>query len=91
MTAQDVVLLCYVRGVRLVIKGEGLRAQARKGTVNDVLKKGLAKHKREIIAAYGDGVLPDETLPDEIVIPTRVPNRVEAIKSCIDAQRKAAA
>lgn len=91
MTTQDVVLLCYVRGVRLVIAGDQLRAQGRKGAVNDALKQGLAEHKREIIEVYGDGVLPDETLPDEIVIPVHVPNTVEAIKSCIDAQGKVAA
>ncbi len=36
-------------------------------------------------------VFPDDTLPDEIVIPVAVPNTIEAIKSCVDAQRTKAA
>ncbi len=87
MTLNDVFIVATARGVRLVITGDELRAQGRKGAVNDVLRNGLAEHKRAIIGTYGDGIWPDATLPDEIVIPASVPNTIEAIRACIDAQR----
>ncbi len=87
MTFSDVFNVCAARGVRLVITGDQLRAQGRKGAINDALRNGLAEHKAAIIEAYGDGIWPDETLPDEIVIPAHIPNEIQAIRSCIDAQR----
>ncbi len=87
MTFSDVFNVCAARGVRLVITGDQLRAQGRKGAINDALRNGLAEHKAAIIEAYGDGIWPDETLPDEIVIPAHVPNEVQAIRVCIDSQR----
>jgi len=91
MTMFDALLVITRRGVRLVISGDEMRAQGKKGAVNDALRQGLAEHKQAIIEALGDGVFPDETLPDEIVIPASVPNTARAIKSCIDAQRAKAA
>jgi class 3 adenylate cyclase len=88
MTAQDVVKLCYLRGVRLVIDGQTMRAKGRRGAVNDALKQGLAEHRQTIIDAYGDGIFPDESLPDTIIIPASVPNDEDAIRACIDSQRK---
>jgi hypothetical protein len=87
LTLGDVFIVATARGVRLVITGDELRAQGRKGAVNDALRNGLVEHKRAIIEAYGDGIWPDETLPNEIVIPAHVPNETQAIRSCIDAQR----
>ncbi len=87
MTLNDVFNVCAARGIRLVITGDQLRAQGRKGAVNDALRNGLVEHKAAIIEEYGDGIWPDATLPDEIVIPVSVPNTVEAIRACIDAQR----
>jgi len=87
MTLDDVFNVCAARDVRLVITGDELRSQGRKGAVNDALRNGLAEHKAAIIEAYGDGIWPDATLPDEIVIPASVPNTIEAIRACIDAQR----
>ena len=87
MNMNEALMIVTRRGVRLVITGDELRAQGKKGVVNDALRQGLAEHKREIIGALGDGTFPDETLPDEIVIPVAVPNTIEAIRSCVDAQR----
>ncbi len=87
MTMNDALMVVTRRGVRLVIDGDEVRAQGKKGAVSDALRQGLAEHKRAIIAALGDGTFPDDTLPDEIVIPVSVPNTVQAIKSCVDAQR----
>ncbi len=91
MTMNDALMVVTRRGVRLVITGDELRAQGKKGAVNDALRRGLADHKREIIEALGDGTFPDDTLPDEIVIPVSVPDTIEAIRSCVDAQRVKAA
>ena len=91
MTMIEALLVVTRRGVRLVITGDELRAQGRKGAVNDALRQGLAEHKQAIIEGLGDGIFPDDTLPDEIVIPVSVPNTIEAIRSCVDAQRKRAA
>jgi hypothetical protein len=91
MTMTEALLVVTRRGVRLVITGDELRAQGKRGAVNDALRQGLAEHKREIIEALGDGIFPDDTLPDEIVIPVAVPNTIEAIRSCVDAQRVKAA
>jgi hypothetical protein len=88
MSFDDVFNVCLERGVRLVITGDSLRAQGRKGAVNDALKRGLAEHRQRIIATFGDGIWPDETLPVEIIIPASVPNALETIRACIDAQRK---
>ena len=87
MTAQDVMQLVYARGVRLVINGQTMRAKGHRGAVNDALKQGLAEHRQTIIDAYGDGVFPDVTLPDTIIIPASVPNDEKSIGACIDAQR----
>ena len=87
MTMIEALLVATRRGVRLVITGDELRAQGRKGAVNDALRQGLAEHRQAIIDGLGDGIFPDETLPDEIVIPVSVPNTIEAIRSCVDAQR----
>ncbi len=91
MTMFDALLVAERRGVHLIISGDVMRAQGRQGAINDALRQGLAEHKQAIIAALGDGVFPDETLPDQIVIPASVPNTARAIKSCIDAQRAKAA
>jgi hypothetical protein len=74
--------------VRLRIQGGQLRAQGRLGAVNEPLQHGLAEHKAQIIEMFGDGIWPDETLPDEIIIPASVPNTERAIKTCVDAQRR---
>ncbi len=87
MTMTEALLVATRRGVRLCINGDELRAQGRKGAVSDALRQGLAEHKREIIEALGDGIFPDDTLPDEVVIPVSVQNTVEAIRLCVDAQR----
>jgi len=91
MTMTDALLVVARRGVRLIISGDELRAQGRKGAVSDALRQGLAEHKSAIIEGLGDGIFPDDTLPDEIVIPVSVPNTIEAIRSCVDAQRRRAA
>ncbi len=94
MTAEQAVGLCYTRGVRLCISGDELKAQGRKGAISDALKLGLAEHKAAIIEVHGDGtfpddILPDDTLPNVLVIPApaSLPNTVEAFTACIDAQR----
>jgi hypothetical protein len=87
MTMVEALLVVTRRGVRLVINGDELRAQGKKGAVSEALRQSLAEHKQAIIEGLGDGTFPDDTLPDEIVIPVYVPNTVEAIKSCVDAQR----
>jgi hypothetical protein len=91
MTMFDVVMLCYIRRVRLVIRGDELRAQAKRGAINDALRVGLVEHRHAIIAAYGDGTIPDDTLPDELIIPASTPNTIEAISACISEQRVKAA
>jgi hypothetical protein len=88
MTLDDVFKVCAARGVRIVISGDVLRARGPRGAVNDALKHGLAKHKQAIIGLLGDSELPDETLPDEIYVPAQIPNVVEAIRACINAQRR---
>lgn len=87
MTFHDVFNVCRARGVRLVVVGGQLRAQGRKGAVNDALRNALAEDRATIIAMYGDGIWPDTTLPDEIVVPASLPNTLEAIRACIDGQR----
>ncbi len=87
MTMIEALLVVTRRGVRLVITGDELRAQGRKGAVSDALRQGLAEHRQAIIDGLGDGIFPDDTLPDEIVIPVSVQNTIEAIRSCVDAQR----
>ena len=91
MTITDVLTVAHIRGVRLVVDGDELRAQGPFGSVSEALRRGLAEHKQAICAALGDGVHPDETLPDVVRVPAWCPNTETAIKSCIDAQRKAAA
>jgi len=87
MTMTEALLVVTRRGVRLVITGDELRAQGKKGAVSDALRQGLAEHKQAIIEGLGDGIFPDDTLPDEVVIPVSVQNTIEAIRSCVDAQR----
>ena len=87
MTMTEALLVVTRRGVRLVITGDELRAQGKRGAVSDALRQGLAEHKQAIIEGLGDGIFPDDTLPDEVVIPVSVPNTIEAIRSCVDAQR----
>jgi hypothetical protein len=91
MTIHDVFNVCRARGVRLIISGNELRAQGRPGAVHEPLAQGIREHKQAIIEAYGDGVWPDDTLPDVIVIPVSTPNTLEAIRACMDAQRLKAA
>ena len=91
MTLGDVFNVCRARGVRLAIQGGQMRAQGRPGAVNEPLKQGLAAHKAQIVEMCGDGVWPDETLPDVIVIPASVPNTESAIRACIELQRVRAA
>jgi hypothetical protein len=88
MNMIDALTVAARRGVQLCINGDDLRARGPKGSVNDALKESLTEHKAAIIEALGDGVFPDVTLPDEIVIPAHVPNDVEALCACIDAQRE---
>jgi hypothetical protein len=87
MTIGDIFNVSRARGVRIAISGNELRAQGRKGAVNDALRHGLTEHRQAIIEAYGDGIWPDESLPDLIVIPASTPNTVEAIGACIAPQR----
>jgi len=84
----DALNVAAARGVSLIINGDSLRTRGPKGSVSEALREGLTEHKAAIIEALGDGVFPDDTLPDEIVIPARVPNDIEAIRACIDAKRK---
>jgi hypothetical protein len=88
MTINDVFAVCCARGVRLCIQGGQLRAQGKPGAVNEPLQRALAEHKQAIIESFGDGIWPDETLPDVIIIPASVPNTESAIKTCVDAQRR---
>jgi hypothetical protein len=88
MTLADVFSVCRARGVRLVVSGNELRAQGRKGAVHEPLAQGIREHRQTIIEEYGRGTWPDETLPDSIFIPASTPNTVEAIKACIDSQRR---
>ncbi len=88
MTFNDVFTVCRARGVRLVIQDGQLRAQGRPGSVNEPLQRGLSEHKQAIIDTFGDGIWPDETLPDFLVIPASTPNTERAIKSLIDRQRR---
>jgi hypothetical protein len=87
MTFDEVFNVCRERGVRLHISADVLRAQGRAGAVNDALKNGLREHKQAIISTFGNGVWPDGTLPDVILIPVSTPNTLENIKACVDAQR----
>jgi protein-disulfide isomerase-like protein with CxxC motif len=87
MTFDDVFNVCRARGVRLVVQSGQLRAQGHAGAVNEPLKRGLAKHKQRIVEMLGDGIWPDETLPDVIEIPVAVPNTIEAITACVERQR----
>ncbi len=87
MTFDDVFNVAAARGVRLVSVGNQLRAQGRKGAVSDALRSGLTEHKSAIIEALAGGVFPDDSLPDELVIPAHIPNELQAIRACIDAQR----
>jgi len=77
--------------VRLVIQGGQLRAQGKPGAVSEPLQRALAEHKQAIIESFGDGIWPDETLPDVIVIPASVPITESAITACIESQRLRAA
>jgi len=88
MTFDEVFNVCRARGVRLVIQGGQLRAQGKPGAVNEPLQRALAEHKQQIIESFGDGIWPDETLPDEIIIPAGTPNNERTIKAWIDAQRR---
>lgn len=45
MTLNDVFRVCAARSVRLVITGNQLRAQGRKGAVHDALRDGIALHE----------------------------------------------
>jgi len=91
MTFDDVFTVCRARGVRLVIQGGQLRAQGRPSAVNEPLKRALAEHKARIVEMFGDGIWPDETLPDVLIIPAKTPNTESAIRSLIDVQRQRAA
>jgi hypothetical protein len=88
MTFDDVFSMCCQRGVRLVIRGGELRAQGKPGAVSEPLKRALTEHKHQIVEAFGDGIWPDETLPDVLVIPASTRNTENSIKACIDAQRR---
>jgi hypothetical protein len=87
MTINDVFNVCRARGVRLVVQGAQLRAQGKPGAVSEPLQRALVEHKQAIIEMFGDGIWPDETLPDVIIIPASVPNTEHMIKLWIDAQR----
>jgi hypothetical protein len=87
MTIVDVLTVCHHRGVRLVISDGVMRAQGKPGAVNESLREGLAAHKDEIVEAYGDGVIPDPTLPAVLRIPAWCLNSLSAVKSCVDSQR----
>ncbi len=87
MTALDALTVCYRRGVRLVIHGDELRAQGKPGAVNEPLRDALAEHKATLIELLGDGITPDETLPDVINYPASLPDTIEAFRACLDAQR----
>ncbi len=87
MNMIDVLTVAARRGVQLCINGDDLRARGPKGSVSEALREGLTEHRAAIIEALGDGVFPDEMLPDEIIIPAHVSNDAAAIRACIDAQR----
>jgi hypothetical protein len=91
MSITDVLEVCQRRGLRLNVARDTLRLHGDPNVVDDTLRVGLKAHKQTIIEAYGDGVIPDPTLPDVIRIPVWCPNTVTAIKSCVDEQRLKAA
>ncbi len=86
----DALTVAARRGVQLCINGDDLRARGPKGSGSEALKDGLTEHKAAIIEALGDGLFPDEMLPDVIIIPSDVSNDAAAIRACIDAQREGA-
>ena len=90
MTALDALAVCYARGVRLVVNGDGLRAQGKPGAVNEPLRAGLAEHKATLVELLGDGITPDETLPDVINYPADL-RTLGDYQACLDAQRVRAA
>jgi hypothetical protein len=72
MTVGDVLNVAAARCVRLVVVDDQLRAQGRKGSVSDALRRGLVEHKdaiikniaeREAIEAEGCGEFSEETEP----------------------------
>lgn len=84
MTGEELFVGLYGRGVRLDLTPAGLRYRAPKGVLTSELRAALRDHKAGLVAF----LTPDETLPDEIIIPASCPNDEEAIKACVDRQRK---
>jgi hypothetical protein len=87
MTINELFIVCYHRGVGLLVEGDQLRARGKFGAVNEALRRGLAEHKTTLIAMLGDGIHPDPLLPDRVVYSSSVPNTIEAFDACYEAQR----
>ncbi|MGI9068555.1 MAG: hypothetical protein ACR2HX_19405 [Pyrinomonadaceae bacterium] len=75
------------RGVTLSFIAGRLRYRAPRGRITDAEKRTLSENAPIVEAILN----PDLTLPAVLVIPASVPNTVEAIDACIDAQRRKAA
>jgi len=78
--------LCRL-GITIAIDGDELKLRAPRGVITPQLCNSVAEHKSELIAAFGDGIYPDETLPTVIKIPVWCPNTLTAVRSCVDSQR----
>ena len=74
------------RGVTLGFSDGRLRYRARRGQIANAEKRLLSENAQIVEAILN----PDLTLPDLLTIPSTVPNTVEAISICIDAQRRKA-
>ena len=88
MTTLDLLGELYSRGVRLSIAGGSIRLRAPEGVLTISLRLCVTQHKESLIDLLGEGEFPDETLPETIHVPADTPNTLEAIRECIDRQRK---
>ena len=73
------------------LRARGISLQAANGGLVISPASALTPEMRVAVRDYKPLLLsqlcPDETLPDEIYVPVSVPNDVESIAACIDAQR----
>jgi TubC N-terminal docking domain len=83
MTAETLLIDLHQRGIRLILASDGLRCRAPRGVVTTELHDTIKAQKPALVAL----LTPDATLPDEILIPTTIPNNIVSISACIDAQR----
>ena len=88
MTALGLLGELYRLGVTLAVEGGRLRVRAPRGVITEDMRQRLAEHKPEIVEALGEGSFPDPTLPDELLVPSGVKNTNEAVRACINSQRR---